>query len=79
MSESAKLAERQKHPRHSTRCPGTLFSGDAEIACEVLNISVGGAKIRIAEAGETVASIPGESGHIGNEGIPGPGQAIEER
>jgi hypothetical protein len=53
MNELAKQENRQKHPRHATRCPGTLISGDQEVDCEVLNISVGGAKIRMAQSIET--------------------------
>ena len=53
MSELAKLVERQRHPRHSALIPGKLVSGDEEVDCEVLNVSVGGAKIRIAQPIET--------------------------
>jgi len=49
MSELAKQEDLQKHPRYATLCPGTLVVGAEEVACEVLNISVGGAKIRVAE------------------------------
>jgi hypothetical protein len=57
MSELAKLVERQKNPRHSTLCPGKLVSGDEEVDCEVLNVSVGGAKIRISQPIETNAHV----------------------
>ena len=57
MSELAKLVDRQKHPRHSTLCSGKLVSGDEEVDCEVLNVSVGGAKIRISQPIETNAHV----------------------
>ncbi len=57
MSELAKLVERQKHPRHSTLCPGKLVSGDEEVDCEVLNVSVGGAMIRVAQPIETNSQV----------------------
>ncbi len=57
MSELAKLVDRQKHPRHSTHCSGKLVSGDKEVDCEVLNVSVGGAKIRISQPIETNAHV----------------------
>lgn len=53
MSEPASFVDRQRHPRHSTLCPGELISGDRTVECVVLNISVGGAKIRLAEPVET--------------------------
>lgn len=53
MSELANLVDRQRHPRHATLVSGKLVSGDAEVDCEVLNVSVGGAKIRIAEPIDT--------------------------
>jgi PilZ domain len=59
MSELAKRQERQRqrHPRHATLCPGTLISGDEEVDCEVLNISVGGAKIRVAHPIQTATNV----------------------
>ncbi len=57
MSELAKQVDRQKYPRHSTLCPGKLVFGDEEVDCEVLNISVGGAKVRLAKPIETNASV----------------------
>ena len=57
MSELAKLVDRQRHPRHATLVPGKLVSGDAEVDCEVLNVSVGGAKVRIAEPIDTNAHV----------------------
>ncbi len=53
MSELASFVDRQRHPRHSTMCPGELISGDRTVECTVLNISVGGAKLRLAESIET--------------------------
>jgi len=53
MSELAKPVDRQRHPRHATLVPGKLISGENEVDCEVLNVSVGGAKIRISEPIET--------------------------
>ena len=53
MSELAKPVDRQKHPRHATLCSGTLVSGDEEVDCEILNVSVGGAKIRMRQPVET--------------------------
>jgi hypothetical protein len=49
MSELAKQDDQQKHPRYATLCPGTLVVGAQEVECEVLNISVGGAKIRVSQ------------------------------
>ncbi len=57
MSELAKLVDRQKSRRHSTLCPGTLVSGDEEVDCEVLNVSVGGVKIRTSQPIETNAHV----------------------
>jgi len=57
MSELAKLVDRQKSPRHSTLCPGKLVSGDEEVDCEVLNVSVGGVKIRTSQPIETNAHV----------------------
>ena len=57
MSELANPVDRQRHPRHSTMCPGTLFSGDQSVECQVLNISAGGAKIRLAEPVPTDALV----------------------
>ncbi len=57
MSEPAKLTSRQQHPRHSTQCPGKLYTGGREVDCEILNISVGGAKVRLAEPVETNSEV----------------------
>ena len=35
------------HPRYETFCPGEFSIGDRTVDCVVLNISVGGAKIRV--------------------------------
>ena len=57
MSELAKQVDRQRHSRHSTLCPGKLISGDEEVDCDVLNISVSGAKVRLAKPVETNAVV----------------------
>ncbi len=57
MSEPAKLTDRQQHPRHSTQCSGKFYAGDREVDCEILNISVGGAKVRLAEPVETNSEV----------------------
>ena len=57
MSELAKQVDQQRHPRHATLIPGKLIAGDEEVDCEVLNVSVGGAKVRIAEPIETNAHV----------------------
>jgi hypothetical protein len=36
------------HPRYGTFCPGKFSIGDQTVDCVVLNISVGGAKIRVS-------------------------------
>ena len=41
--------ERHKFPRNSVLLPAILSSGDHEIACEILNLSDGGAKIRLSD------------------------------
>lgn len=57
MSEPASLTERHIHSRRNTLCAGKFSSGDRTVDCEVLNISVGGAKIRLAEPVETNAQV----------------------
>jgi hypothetical protein len=57
MSEPAKLTDRQQHPRHSTQCSGKFYADDREVDCEILNISVGGAKVRLAEPVETDSEV----------------------
>ncbi len=57
MSELAKRHDRQKHPRHSTLCPGKLIAEGQEVDCKVLDISVGGAKIRVAHPMERNAPV----------------------
>lgn len=49
MSESTTLTDTQNNPRHQTLCPGTFCVGDRELDCKVLDISLGGAKVRLAE------------------------------
>ena len=46
--ESADLNERQRHPRTAVFCPGELASAEQAWDCEILDISAGGAKIRLA-------------------------------
>ncbi len=57
MSETVNPTDKQKHPRHQTFCPGKLYAGDRVVDCEVLNISVGGAKIRLAEPVEVASQV----------------------
>ena len=49
MSETANLTDRRKHPRYQTLCPGKFYTGDQVVDCDVLNLSIGGATIRLAE------------------------------
>jgi hypothetical protein len=65
MSELAKSVDRQKHPRHATLCPAKLVSGDEEVDCEVLNVSVGGAKIRMCQPVETNSHVRVKLGRLG--------------
>ena len=57
MSETANPADKQKHPRYQTLCPGKLYAGDRVVDCDVLNLSIGGAKIRLAEPVETASQV----------------------
>ena len=45
------------HPRYETDCPGKLHVGDRTVDCVVLNISVGGAKIRVAGPVDTASTV----------------------
>ena len=65
MSELAKSVDRQKHPRHATLCPAKLVAGDEEVDCEVLNVSVGGAKIRMCQPVETNSHVRVKIGRLG--------------
>ncbi len=47
MNKTANPAHKQKHPRYQTLCPGKFYTGDQVVDCDVLNISAGGAKIRL--------------------------------
>ena len=49
MNKTADPADRQKHPRYQTFCPGKLYTGGRIVDCEVINISVDGAKVRLAQ------------------------------
>ena len=65
MSELAKIVDRQKLPRHSTFCSGKLIFGGEEVDCAVLNVSVGGAKIRLDQPIETDAQVRVRIGRVG--------------
>ncbi len=49
MSESTTLADQRKNPREQTLGPGIFCVGDRELDCKVLDMSVGGAKVRLVE------------------------------
>lgn len=57
MSGPPNLKDRHKHPRHETLCTGTVFVGEQAMECDVLNISTGGAKIRLPEMVETDSTL----------------------
>ncbi len=57
MSESANLTDQQKHPRHQTLCSGRFYVGEHGVDCQVLDISVGGAKVRLSEPVEPETQI----------------------
>ncbi len=57
MSEPANPANKQQHTRYSTFARGKLFVGDREVDCTMLNISLGGAKLELAEPVEVNADI----------------------
>lgn len=44
------LVERQQHPRSAVLCPAKIQSGDRQIDCEILNLSAGGAKVRVSQS-----------------------------
>ena len=45
--ESAEVNDRQRHPRTAVLCQAKLASGEQAWDCEILDISAGGAKIRL--------------------------------
>ncbi len=45
------------HPRYETFCPGEFSIGDRTVDCVVLNISVGGAKIRVTGPVDTASTV----------------------
>ncbi len=57
MSETANPTDRQKHPRYQTLCPGKFYTGGRVVDCDVLNISAGGAKIRLARQVEATSQV----------------------
>ncbi len=65
MSESAILTDQQKHPRHQTLCSGTFYVGEKGVDCQILDISVGGAKVRLSEPVEPETQIRLKIEHIG--------------
>ncbi len=46
-SEAADLKDRHRHPRTGVLCPAKLASGGQAWDCEILDISAGGAKVRL--------------------------------
>lgn len=65
MNEPETLRDRQQHPRYSTLCPGTFYVGDREVDCKVLNISAGGAKVRLAEPVEIDSQVRVQIDRVG--------------
>ncbi len=57
MSETANPADKQTHPRYQTLCPGKFYTGGRVVDCDVLNISAGGAKIRLAQPVEAAPQV----------------------
>ena len=57
MNEPPNLTDLQKHPRHQTLCRATFCVDGRDLDCKVLNISVGGAKVRLAEPVEVDTQI----------------------
>lgn len=49
MTDPTPQANRQKHPRHQTLCSGRFCVGEQEVDCQVLDISVGGARVRLSQ------------------------------
>ncbi|MEM7224642.1 MAG: PilZ domain-containing protein [Pseudomonadota bacterium] len=46
---AAEDIERHKFPRNSVLLPAVLSVGEQEVACEILNLSDGGAKVRLSD------------------------------
>ncbi len=57
MSETANPADKQKHPRYQALCPGKFYTGGRVVDCDVLNISAGGVKIRLARQVEAASQV----------------------
>ena len=57
MSEPTSPTNKQQHMRYSTFARGKLFAGDREVDCDMLNISLGGAKLLLAEPVEADSDI----------------------
>ncbi len=57
MSDTASPIDLQKHPRHQTLCSGKCYVGERGVDCQVLDISVGGAKVRLSEPVEPETQI----------------------
>ncbi len=57
MSETVNPADMQKHPRYQMLCPGKFYTGGRVVDCDVLNISAGGAKIRLAQPVEAASQV----------------------
>jgi len=57
MSEPTSPTNKQQHMRYSTFARGKLFAGDREVDCDMLNISLGGAKLQLAEPVEADSDI----------------------
>lgn len=56
----ARLADeegRRRYLRRSVLWPGTLICGRAQLACTILNMSLGGAKIALSEARDCAGSV----------------------
>lgn len=57
MSKFEKLNDKRRHLRHATLCFGKLIEGERELDCEVLDLSTGGAKLRVPEPLEVESQI----------------------
>ena len=57
MDSATRPLERQRHARRIIHYPGEVRCGDACIDCEIVDLSAGGAKIRLLEAFECSSPI----------------------
>ncbi len=57
MSKTANPADKQKHPRYQTLCPGKFYTRGRVVDCDVLNISAGGVKIRLSQQVEAASQV----------------------